>query len=198
MEHYDVKKIANTIIFFIDNDVKNLGITKLMKLFFYADKYHLEEYGKPIFNHNYTKLPRGPVPTWLYSIIRTAVSGSIDFDFKSEVDIFNNYIEAKEVNNGEYMQVFFNKKQGFDKNFFSKSQINILSRIIDEFKYITATDISEKSHATKAWQSVEQNQQITYSLMVDDDCVSEYINFIQTEKRSFSKNFQKHKLKKAC
>jgi hypothetical protein len=61
MEHYDVKKIANAIIYFIDNNVHSLGSTKLMKLCFYADKYHLEEYGKPIFNHSYTKLPRGPV-----------------------------------------------------------------------------------------------------------------------------------------
>ena len=30
---------------------------------------------KPIFNHSYTKLPRGPVPTWLYSIVRTSISG---------------------------------------------------------------------------------------------------------------------------
>lgn len=80
MEYYDVKKIANAIIFFIDSDVKNLGRTKLMKLFFYADKYHLETYGKSIFSHSYTKLPKGPVPTWIYSIIRTSASGHGDYD----------------------------------------------------------------------------------------------------------------------
>ena len=196
MEHYDVKKIANTIIYFIDNNVENLGITKLMKLFFYADKYHLEEYGKPIFNHTYTKLPRGPVPTWLYSIIRTAISGVSDIDFKSEVEIFNRYIGVKEKSNGEYSKVDFTKNEQFDKNFFSKSQIKILDKVINEFKKITAKEISEKSHDTKAWQSVELNQQILYSTMVENPEVSEYINFMQAEKTSFSKNFQKYKLQK--
>jgi len=197
MKHYDVKKIANTIIYFIDNNVKSLGITKLMKLFFYADKYHLEKYGKPIFNHTYTKLPRGPVPTWLYSIIRTAISGASDFDFQSEVEVFNKYIGVQEKNDGEFTRIEFIKKQQFDQKFFSKSQINILNQIINEFKNITATDISEKSHNTKAWRSVEANQQIPYSSMIDNPEISEYINFVQAEKTSFSKNFQKYKLEKA-
>jgi len=198
MDNYDVKKIANALIFFIDSDVKRLGITKLMKLFFYTDKYHLEAYGKPIFNHTYQKLPKGPVPTWLYSIIRTAISGSSDYDFEYEVDVFNQYIEVEEIDTGNYRHINFLKKQEFDSNFFSKSQLKILQKVADEFKFITAKSISEQSHQTRAWQSAKDNEIISYASMVEDSSVSNYINYIQNEKNSFTESVYKHLERKVC
>lgn len=194
MEHYDVKKIANAIIYFIDNNVHSLGSTKLMKLCFYADKYHLEEYGKPIFNHSYTKLPRGPVPTWLYSIVRTSISGNYDYDFQEEVNIFNEYIGIEEVSYNKYIQVIFTKKQEFNNKFFSKTQLKILNKVIEEFRTITAAEISELSHTTNAWKNVEMNEQITYESMVDDEKTSQYVSYIQEEKIKFTRNYKLHKL----
>jgi uncharacterized phage-associated protein len=194
MEHYDVKKIANAIIYFIDNNVHSLGSTKLMKLCFYADKYHLEEYGKPIFNHSYTKLPRGPVPTWLYSIVRTSISGNYDYDFQEEVNIFNEYIGIEEVSYNKYTQVIFTKKQEFNNKFFSKTQLKILNKVIEEFRTITAAEISELSHTTNAWKNVEMNEQITYESMVDDEKTSQYVSYIQEEKIKFTRNYKLHKL----
>lgn len=194
MEHYDVKKIANAIIYFIDNNVHSLGSTKLMKLCFYTDKYHLEEYGKPIFNHSYTKLPRGPVPTWLYSIVRTSISGNYDYDFQEEVNVFNEYIGIEEVSYNKYTQVIFTKKQEFNNKFFSKTQLKILNKVIEEFRTITAAEISELSHTTNAWKNVEMNEQITYESMVDDEKTSQYVSYIQEEKIKFTRNYKLHKL----
>lgn len=194
MEHYDVKKIANAIIYFIDNNVHSLGSTKLMKLCFYADKYHLEEYGKPIFNHSYTKLPRGPVPTWLYSIVITSISGNYDYDFQEEVNVFNEYIGIEEVSYNKYIQVIFTKKQEFNNKFFSKTQLKILNKVIEEFRTITAAEISELSHTTNAWKNVEMNEQITYESMVDDEKTSQYVSYIQEEKIKFTRNYKLHKL----
>ena len=194
MEHYDVKKIANAIIYFIDNNVHSLGSTKLMKLCFYADKYHLEEYGKPIFNHSYTKLPRGPVPTWLYSIVRTSISGNYDYDFQEEVNVFNEYIGIEEVSYNKYIQVIFTKKQEFNNKFFSKTQLKILNKVIEEFRTITAAEISELSHTTNAWKNVEMNEQITYESMVDGEKTSQYVSYIQEEKIKFTRNYKLHKL----
>lgn len=194
MEHYDVKKIANAIIYFIDNNVHSLGSTKLMKLCFYADKYHLEEYGKPIFNHSYTKLPRGPVPTWLYSIVITSISGNYDYDFQEEVNVFNEYIGIEEVSYNKYTQVIFTKKQEFNNKFFSKTQLKILNKVIEEFRTITAAEISELSHTTNAWKNVEMNEQITYESMVDDEKTSQYVSYIQEEKIKFTRNYKLHKL----
>lgn len=196
MEHYDVKKIANAIIYFIDNDVQSLGSTKLMKLCFYADKYHLEEYGKAIFNHSYTKLPRGPVPTWLYSIVRTSISGNYDYDFQEEVNVFNEYIGTKESSYNKYTQVIFAKKQQFNNKFFSKTQLKILDKVIEEFRTITAAEISELSHKTNAWKNVEMNEQISYESMVDNEETSQYISYTQEEKIKFTRNFKLHKLNK--
>lgn len=199
MQHYDVKKIANAIIYFIDNNVLNLGTTKLMKLCFYADKYHLEEYGKAIFNHSYTKMEHGPVPTWLYGIIRTSISGVTDFDFEEEVNVFNEYIGLKQVcfgSHNQYNQTVFAKKKEFNTKFFSKTQLKILDKVIQDFRTITAADISELSHQTNAWKNVELNEQITYDSMVDDEETSDYISYTQYEKGNFSRSFRMHKLNK--
>ncbi|MBP1681045.1 MAG: hypothetical protein H6Q35_1384 [Proteobacteria bacterium] len=196
MKYYDVKKIANAIIYFIDNNVCSLGATKLMKLCFYADKYHLEEYGKPIFNHTYTKLDKGPVPTWLYSIIRTSISGDNDYDFSEEVNVFNQYVNVAIEESGKYKQHIFIKKMDFDKQFFSKSQLAILDQVISEFKLDTATEISEKSHQTNAWKNVELYQQISYESMIDDPKTSEYVSYLEYEKESFKRSFKLHKLNK--
>lgn len=192
MKFYNIKKIAHSIIYFLDHDVQNLGITKLMKLCFYSDKYHLEKYGKPIFKHTYTKLERGPVPTWLYSIIRTSISGQADYDFEEEVNIFNQLIEV--YPSGYKEMYLFKKKVDFDKKYFSKSQIEILDQVISEFKSCKADYISEKSHETRAWKSVNMNETIGYDLMVDNKEVSAYLSFINNEKRKFDENFSLHKL----
>ncbi len=197
-QHYDVRKIANAIIFFIDSNVKYLGITKLMKLCFYADKYHLEQFGKPIFNHTYTKLPRGPVPTWLYSIIRTKISGSFDYDFEDEVKVFNKFIATEEIQWDEGTKVIFTKLKEFDKKYFSKSQIKILMQVSEEFKNISASAISELSHETNAWKSVDFNEIITYESMVDDEEISKYIAYSEFEKTNYARNLKFHKFLKAC
>jgi len=63
MQGFDIEKVANAIKYFKNRNVKFLGKTKLMKLLFFADKLHLQRFGKPIFYDKYFKLPYGPVPT---------------------------------------------------------------------------------------------------------------------------------------
>lgn len=45
---FDIKKVAHAILFFQQQGVQHLAKTKLMKLMFYADKYHLQTYMRPV------------------------------------------------------------------------------------------------------------------------------------------------------
>lgn len=193
-KYYDVVKIANAIAFFVENDVKHLGITKLMKLFFFSDKYHLEKVGKSIFNHTYTKMERGPVPTLVYGIIRTSISGDNDYDFDEEVKVFNHFIEANTVETSYGNKVIFNAKLAFNNKFFSQSQLDTMLKVVDDFKDMQATGISDVSHETHAWKSVNMNQLISKTSMIDDTEMKKYVAFSERQKNNFSENYNLHKL----
>jgi len=194
-EYYDVVKIAHAIIFFNEKNIEHLGVTKLMKLFFFSDKLHLETVGKSIFNHTYTKMPRGPVPMWLYSLIRTSASGINDYDFNSEVEVFNHLIDTKQiVNDFDKSEYRFSNKVSFDRRFFSKTQLDVLYEIAEQYHYTTATEISHISHETDAWKHPKMHDLITKASMVDDDEMKRYVAFSERERRNFSENYEIHKI----
>ena len=189
MENYDIKKLANFITYFIENDVKYLGITKLMKLCFFADKYHLETYGKPMLNHNYTKMQRGPVPMYVYTLIKNNENTDSD-DLESEVKEFNIHINVKERQDDDSPR--FENKKPFDEKFFSKSQMIILDRLIVDFKEISKKEISDLSHDTLAWQSVNLNENISFSSMIDNNPeLSKHVRDNEIEKIQFNSNVQR-------
>ena len=68
MNQYSIEKVANAIIFFVEKNIEHFGKTKLMKLMYFADKEHLEKFGRVMFYDDYRKLPRGPVATLTYNL----------------------------------------------------------------------------------------------------------------------------------
>ncbi len=190
MQNYDIKKLANFISYFIENDVKYLGITKLMKLCFFADKYHLETYGKPILNHSYTKMEKGPVPMYVYTLIKNSKNIDKDDDLESEVKEFNAHINVKERQTDDSPR--FENYKSFDEKFFSKSQIIILDRLVLEFKDIDKKEISDLSHDTSAWKSVNLHENISFSSMIDNNPeLSKHVRENEIKKIQFNSNIQR-------
>lgn len=190
MENYDIKKLSNFIIYFIKNDVKFLGITKLMKLCFFADKYHLEAYGKPMLNKNYTKMEKGPVPMFAYSLIKDSIKMDMEDELGNDVQEFTKYIKIKERQSGELSR--FETTLDFDKKFFSKSQIIILEKLLNEFRDMDKHKISSLSHDTLAWKSVDMHENISFSSMIDNnEELSKHVREIEIEKIQFNGNVQR-------
>jgi len=71
MNRYNIEKVSNAIIYFIENGMKHLGKTKLMKLMFFSDKQHLSSYGRTVFDDEYYKYQRGPVAHLTLSILNS-------------------------------------------------------------------------------------------------------------------------------
>ena len=186
-KYKDVYKISYAIVFFLDNEVKFFGTTKLMKLFFFADKLHLEKYKKPIFNKSYTKLPRGPVPLWILELIK---QDKEDIDFLESAKVFNTFIETYKT--GYENMTSFKKRKNidFNKDFFSESEMEILNKIVSIFKNMNTETISDWSHRTNAWKSVELSQPIAWRSLVDNIEDKEFINHLENERLSFRNNLE--------
>ena len=175
---YDIEKIANAIKYFKQHKVKHLGKTKLMKLLFFVDKYHLKEYSKPVFYDKYFKLPFGPVPSLTLNII-DSLNEIENTDLDTYSKAFSKHIQLKETTfNSNVKRLEFEIIKPFDNDYFSKSELEIMDIVIKQFKNMNANEISEYSHTLPEYQNTPLNEIIDYSQMSDDN--SEFIEFIES------------------
>ena len=187
MNQYSIEKVANAIIFFVEKNIEHFGKTKLMKLMYFADKEHLEKFGRVMFYDNYRKLPRGPVATFTYNIISSTDANDGD-DFKSYIDNFSDFVEIQKKDiNQKNSATRFNPKNSFDNTFFSKSEIEILENISKKYKTYTKEQISEESHSLKEYINTDMNDFINISDMTENKELKEYLNFWKNEHKEFNK-----------
>lgn len=170
------RKLANAIVYFLDKDVCNLGTTKLMKLLFYADKEHLNRFGVPIFKHLYSKQQFGPVPMFAYALIQSMNQCETD-DVEEDLKVISEYIDADSSCTGPYSSTHFSKKKEFETDYFSKSELEVLEKISEQFKNHTANEISKESHELSEYSSTSDGSIINFHKMVDDDSTREYVKY---------------------
>jgi len=187
MKKFDIEKVANAIKFFLNNNVQYLGKTKLMKLLFFADKLHLQKFGKPIFYDRYFKLPFGPVPTLTLNII-DSLNEIENQDLRVYTEKFKKHIEIEEQQIDNIKQNRFKILNEFDKDYFSKSEIEVLKQITKEYRDLNAKDISEISHKLPEYKYTEMLDMISYEDMALES--REYITFIQETNRDFERIFK--------
>lgn len=192
MENYKIKKVANAIIYFLDNQVKFLGSTKLMKMLFFADKFYINEFAKPIFNFSYIKKERGPVPTEVHSIIKSIQANTEDLDYEEEIKAFSQYIKILRLSNSKERQnTQFNKLADFNSDFFSDREIQTLDKIIEKFKEADKKEISDISHNENCWIFANKNERIEFFSMADDKETQEFMLDNLKTYQSFKQKVQK-------
>lgn len=186
MNQYSVKKVANAIVYFSEYNVQHVGKTKLMKLMYFADKMHLQNYGKTIFCDDYYKLQRGPVASLTLNIINN-INEDDNEDFKSYTDEFLDVLNIDiKKDNGEKI-TNFRPKSSFQKELFSKSELKILKSISEKYRLYTKEQISEESHHLTEYINTELNSIIDIVDMVDEEEQKEYIKYWQNEHKQFNK-----------
>ena len=135
---------AMEILLYISIHVPNYY--KTLKILYFADKLHLEKYGRFICGETYKAMESGPCPTGTYSIIQEkaeeqAFNTWSNIDFKIE----HSYIikPLREPDLGEL----------------SKSDIECLDEAIKNNKNLTGHQMKKKSH-DEAYDSVGLNEEI--------------------------------------
>lgn len=62
-------KAIEGILWLAQKDPGHVDIYKIVKAFFFADLYHLKNYGRPIAGDHYVAMKYGPVPSDTYNLI---------------------------------------------------------------------------------------------------------------------------------
>lgn len=159
MENYSSKKFVNAMLFFA-NEVNDLGITKLNKLLYYSDFWHYKLYRKPILGDRYIKMERGPVPETSYNTFNANFRDNIDDSLKKDVEVSKEKVI-------DFPRKKIRPKKEPDLSVFSESEMEIMRKVVEEFRESTARKISEKSHLEKPWKDVQEKEIIPYSLIID-------------------------------
>lgn len=65
----DTDRIIESVLYLMKKG-RNLSQYQIVKAIFFADRKHLNEYGRPVTFDNYTAMRQGPVPTLVYDLLK--------------------------------------------------------------------------------------------------------------------------------
>ena len=141
------------------------------KVLFFAEKNHLNRYGRPIVADTFIAMPNGPVPSTLYDFIKGNFGLSGDPEtFKATIDTTQHpHIKAK---------------RSYDKSALSGSDIECIDDSIDFCRSKGFGHLSQLTHQERSWADAPANMPMDYELFIDDD--NEMREAILAEAREFA------------
>ncbi len=147
---FNKEKVYNMIIFLADNTILK---TKLLKEMFYADFLFYKENCKSITGLEYCKLPFGPVPDGFETILLNEYQEGM-IDYKPVI-----------TSSKEYYKIAAKKK--FNKDLFTKEELDVLAKIKKYFKDYNVKKIVDYSHKEKAYTDTNDCAKISYDYSFD-------------------------------
>ena len=138
------EKTKNLLLFFVEN-IKDLRITKAMKLFFYCDFIAFEKYGKSITGLDYHSWDQGPVPP----IIHRKLS-------KDKMEVVS--LERR----GSSLFVKANPGYKCDISVFDENEKDVIEEVMKERRKLDGSELSKISHDELPWAKTELYGKISY------------------------------------
>lgn len=71
-------KTIEAILWLSSQEPGKVTIYKLLKCLFYADVFHLKEFGRPVTGDSFVAMKFGPVPTGAYDLLKGSLGGVYD------------------------------------------------------------------------------------------------------------------------
>jgi len=143
---FDYKKATQAINYLAIKEGGRIEKLKLIKLVYFADRYHLRRYGRPMINDAYFAMPLGPVGSSVKDIAE--FSSFLD---ETERVYANCYIAVGTTANTIL------SKTDVDTDIFSKSEIEALSFSYSEFGNQSAYSLVDITHQYPEWEKFKNS-----------------------------------------
>ena len=137
-------KSINVILYILNKVILNR--TQLMKYLFASDFLNYKLFNKTISNFKYAHAPFGPIVNNQDALLNLLIK--------------QDYIKLESSFDDTAM--LFVPLQGADLSCFSEDEINILNKIIDEFKGMSTKDLSDWSHKFIGWSKTKDGEIIDF------------------------------------
>ena len=145
-------KFKNVLLYILERCAgkPNVGETVIYKLLYFSDFNYYEKYEEHLTGSQYRKLPYGPVPQKLDSIIRQMIENGDLQRIKAEYHGYpqTRYIPLKKAN--------LTRINGAEKE--------VIDQVIDRFSDWSAATISDYSHKDMPWKASQEGEVIDYEL----------------------------------
>jgi uncharacterized phage-associated protein len=128
------------------------------KILFFAEKLHLNRYGRPIVADTFIAMPNGPVPSTIYNFIE----GNLDQAGDPEA-----ITKAIEVERIQYAHV--NALRPADGDALSSSDMECLDEAIAFCRVQGFKALSNRTHQERAYLEAPTNGAMDYEAFFDDD-----------------------------
>lgn len=129
------------------------------KVLFYAEKAHINAYGRPIIADTFIRMNYGPVP----STIRDFIEGNYLFASNAEEVTATISVDAT----GRYPKVRALRDARLD--LLSESDVECLRDALSMCRPMGFAALSDMTHLERAWLDAEPNQPMDYADFIDDD-----------------------------
>jgi hypothetical protein len=131
----------------------------ILKTLFYADKFHLQKYGRPVTGDTYIKMTYGPVASLAYDIIKR--NNNLPKKILVAAD------DAFDKGEGKYPPLV--AKRAPDMDWFSGSDIECLEAAVEHCSNMDFDDLKETTHQEAAWVAAPMNGEMDFALFLDED-----------------------------
>jgi len=136
-----------------------IDIYHISKTLFYADKMHINKYGRPIIGDTYIRMNYGPVPSGVFDLIKgnTWLSPRQLFQIKKPlvIDKRSSYKTAA--------------TREPDMDYFSKSDIQCLEESLSIYGDLSFDELYDLTHSERCYRETNHNEKIDYALLIDND-----------------------------
>lgn len=145
-------KFINVLLYILERCAgkPNMGETVLYKLLYFSDFNYYELYEEHLTGANYRKLPYGPVPQKLDTIIARMIEKRQLQRIKSE---YHGYPQTR------YMPL-----QKADLTQLKASEKEVIDKVIGQMSDWSASAVSKYSHKDMPWLATKEGEEIDYEL----------------------------------
>lgn len=147
-----VSKFKNVLLYILEHCAgkPNVGETVLYKLLYFSDFNYYELYEEHLTGAKYRKLPYGPVPQKLDTIISQMME--------------NGQIQRVKTDYHGYPQTRYLPLEKADLTALRASEKEVIDRVIEQMSDWSAAAISNYSHKDLPWEVTEEGDEISYEL----------------------------------
>jgi uncharacterized phage-associated protein len=148
------EKLASAVAYMAER-VPGLTKKQICKLLYFADKEHLLRYGRTITGDRYHALPQGHIPSAGLDVM----NGRVKHVGNGPVQALRKYGQLK----GWVFQV----SRSPDLKVFSRSDRQVLDKIVAEMGHLTAEQLEDLCHQEPSYKKTPPNARVPFELFFD-------------------------------
>ena len=162
---FDQRKALHAMLFVVTHLPKPANVYNVLKCLYYADRKHLQEYGRQIYGETFYALEHGPVPSAAYEIIKYA-NGRAKWDLQ-----FPEAFELLDVND-----IHVSARGSVDTELLSRSDMACLLDAARKYGKMPFGKLKNLSHKGKAFENADANGEMKLADLIDELRDSEAIS----------------------